>query len=109
MLISEAWSSFELDKRLEGYSPHTLKGYKLQAKLLIQHFNDIDIKEITYEGLKGYLLLHAERLKPASLGHRIKFIRSLFRWAVDNGYVPLNPSIKIREPKMGTRIPKAMS
>lgn len=109
MLISEAWSSFDLDKRLEGYSPHTLKGYKLQAKLLTDFFGDVDITAVTYEDLKRYLIFHAERLKPASLAHRIKFIRSLFRWAVDNGHVPLNPSIKLKEPKQGTRIPKAMT
>lgn len=56
MNISEAWKLYELDKRIEGYSLHTLKAYLLQSKLLIKRFSDINIKEITFEQLKMYIL-----------------------------------------------------
>jgi integrase/recombinase XerD len=108
MLLSQAWSVYEADKRLLGYSPHTLKAYKLQFKLLIRHFGDIDLGDFSFEGLKQYLVAQ-EHLKPASLGHRIRFVKSLFRWAQDEGYITGNPASRLREPKMGTRVPKAMS
>lgn len=56
--------------------------------------------------LKEYLVKQSERLKPSSLGHRIRFIRSLFRYAFEEGYVPRNPALKLKEPKADKRIPK---
>ncbi|KOO50203.1 integrase, partial [Viridibacillus arvi] len=37
MLLSKAWEAFESDKRIEGFSPQTLKAYRLQASLLIKY------------------------------------------------------------------------
>ena len=79
MLLSEAWKLYEGDKRLLGYSPHTLTAYKLQASLLIRHIGDIDIENVTHVALKEYLVKQ-EHLQPASVGHRIKFIRAFFRY-----------------------------
>ncbi|MFA5316994.1 MAG: tyrosine-type recombinase/integrase [Dehalococcoidales bacterium] len=108
MRLSKAWESYAADKRLLGYSPHTLKSYRLQVNLLIRHLGDIDIEEITLEQLKAYLGAQ-DHLKPASIGHRIRFIRSLFHWALDEGYASKNPASKLMEPKLAARIPKALS
>ena len=53
MLLSEAWQLYVADKQIEGYSPATLKGYKIQRNLLARHFGDIDIKSITLPSLKN--------------------------------------------------------
>ncbi len=34
LLLSQAWETYESDKRIEGFSPQTLKAYKLQSGLL---------------------------------------------------------------------------
>ncbi len=109
MLLTEVWNLYEADKKLLGYSPHTLKAYKIQHKLMLDYFEDIDIIALTTERLKTYLVERGSHLKPSSLGHRIRFIKSLFRWAQDEGFVSNNPSAKIKEPKSGKRIPKALS
>jgi integrase/recombinase XerD len=109
MLLSEAWSSYESDKRLEGYSPHTLKAYKIQSNLLIRHIGDIEIEIVTLEQLKSHLAKDAVRLKPSSIGHRVRFMKSIFRWAIDEGFVTKNPSTKLKEPKQGNRIPKFLN
>lgn len=108
MHLSEAWPLYETDKKLLNYSKHTLKAYKLQVRLLSEGLNDTDINQITYEQLKGYLS-RQEHLKPSSIGHRIRFIQSLFRWAIDEGYVSKNPAARLKEPKLGTRIPKFLT
>lgn len=108
MLLSESWTLYEMDKRLMNYSKHTLKAYKLQVRLLSQGLNDPDIKDITYEQLKFYLAAQGH-LKPASLGHRIRFIQSFFRWAVDEGYLNKNQAAKLKEPKLGSRVPKFLT
>ncbi|SFC93456.1 integrase/recombinase XerD [Bacillus sp. OV322] len=101
MLLSKAWENYEFDKRIEGYSPHTIKAYKFQLYLLIRYFKDIDIKTLTTEDLKQYLISTGNHLKPASLAHRIRFLKSLLRWAYEEGYLYNNPAVKIKEPKLG--------
>ncbi len=107
MKLSEAWELYKGDKRLLGYSLYTLKGYGIQARLLIRYLDDVDIEGINFVQLKQYLAAQTH-LKPASIGHRIRFIKSLFRWAQDEGIITANPASKLREPKMGIRVPKPL-
>ncbi|WP_262495636.1 tyrosine-type recombinase/integrase [Paenibacillus sp. B2(2019)] len=106
MKLSELWHLYEADKRIQGYSPRTLNAYVLQNKMLMTELGDPEIAEITLPMLKQYLAKQAERLKPSSLGHRIRFVRSLFRYAYEETYLTSNPSLKLREPKLDKRIPK---
>ena len=108
MLLSKAWQLYEADKKLLGYSVHTLTAYRIQINLLIRHMGDVEIEEVTHVDLKEYLIKQ-EHLKPASIGHRIRFIRSLFRYLHEEGLVERNVSAKLKEPKQGARIPKAFN
>ncbi|WP_242215072.1 phage integrase N-terminal SAM-like domain-containing protein [Bacillus cereus group sp. BfR-BA-01383] len=87
MLLTEAWEQYQLDKKIEGYSPLTLKTYYFQYNLLLRYFGDINMSEFTTEKLKGYLIEAGEHLKPSSLGHRVRCIKSLFRWIHDEGCI----------------------
>lgn len=109
LLLSQAWETYESDKRIEGFSPQTLKAYKLQSGLLIRFFNDVQLDTITSNQLKAYLAKSSEVLKPASLAHRIRFMKSLFRWSHEEEHFPKNPTAKIKEPKTGKRIPKFLT
>lgn len=109
LLLSQAWETYESDKRIEGFSPQTLRAYKLQSGLLIRFFNDVQLDTITTNQLKTYLAKSSESLKPASLAHRIRFMKSLFRWSHEEGHIPKNPATKIKEPKTGKRIPKFLT
>jgi site-specific recombinase XerD len=59
--------------------------------------------------LKKFLVEKGEHLKPSSLRHRIRFLESLFKWAHGEGFILKNPAAKIKEPKVGKRIPKFLS
>jgi integrase/recombinase XerD len=109
MLLSDAAKAYEADKKIEGFSLQTLSAYRLQTKLLIDHFGNIKLNNITTHGLKSYLAESSNNLKPSSLSHRIRFIRSLFRWSHEEGIIELNPASKIKEPKVGKRIPKFLT
>lgn len=108
MKLSELWRVYEADKRIQGFSNRTLKAYALQHKMLMQELDNLDITEVTLTMLKEYLAKQADRLKPSSLGHRIRFVRSLFRYAYKETYLTSNPSLKLREPKLDKRIPKVL-
>lgn len=109
MKLTEAWLVYEADKRIEGFSPATLKGYRIQHNQLLKHFGDIDLDEITLPTLKQYLIEKAGHLKPSSLGMRIRFLRAFFRYTSEEGYCQANPARKLKEPKLGQRVPKALS
>ncbi|MGG3798639.1 tyrosine-type recombinase/integrase [Metabacillus fastidiosus] len=109
MNFTEAWKLYRTDKQIQGYSGQTLKAYHVQVTLLIQYFGDISIKDITTESLKLYLGKVAEVLKASSLCHRIRFIKSLFKWAQEEDYIKNNPATTIKEPKIDTRIPKFLT
>ena len=83
---------YEADKRILGFSPHTLKAYSLQFKVLVREIGNLSIGEVTLDLFKEYLARQSERLKPSSMGHRIRFIRSLFRFAFKEGLITKNPT-----------------
>lgn len=109
MLLSEAWRKYLIDKRIEGFSPLTLKTYGFQYGLLKRFLGDVLLSEITAQELKRYLGEAGKHLKPSSLGHRIRFIKSLLRWAYEEGFIAKNPALKLKEPKLGKYIPKYLS
>jgi integrase/recombinase XerD len=109
LLLSETAKAYEADKRIEGFSPQTLKAYRLQTNLLINHFKDNEISNISTYDLKQYLAESSNDLKPSSLAHRIRFIKSLFLWSHEEGIINSNPARKIKEPKVGKRIPKFLT
>ena len=109
MLLSQTWETYESDKRIEGFSPQTLKAYQLQVTLLIRHFGDVEINSLTTEQLKEYLSESSKILKPSSLAHRVRSMKSLLRWSYEEGLISINPAAKIKEPKVGKRIPKFLT
>lgn len=109
MLLSQVWEKYQLDKKIEGYSPLTLKTYCFQYNMLLRYFGDIDLNILTTDQLKEYLIKGSIHLKPSSLGHRVRCIRSLFKWANDEGFIKKNPAAKLKEPKLGKRIPKFLT
>jgi site-specific recombinase XerD len=106
MRLKELWILYEADKGILGFSQHTLKSYFLQLKMLMREIGNLEIEEVSLNLLKDYLAKQSERLKPSSLGHRIRFVRSFFRFAFEEGHISRNPSLKLREPKLDKRIPK---
>lgn len=108
MLLSEVWNLYKSDKQLEGYSPHTIKSYELQHSLFIRHQGDMKIKDVTYHIIKAYLAKDAHRLKPSSISFRMKYFRSIWRYAIDEGIISENPASRLRDPKQPKRIPKDM-
>lgn len=108
MILSQAWKAYEMDRKLEGYSKHTLNAYRLQVDLLIRHLGDMSISEVTTEDLKGYISKDFDRLARSSIGHRIKSIKALFSWAVDEDYIIKNPTRRLKEPKQGIKVRKML-
>ncbi|MHB1683961.1 MAG: tyrosine-type recombinase/integrase [Bacilli bacterium] len=108
MRFSEASSLYLRLRTQEGFSPYTIKAYGFQYSLLIRDIGDVNVQSITLSLLRDHLACHAH-LKPASLGHKIRAIKSLFHWLVEEELLIRNPTLKLREPKLGKRVPKALT
>lgn len=54
MDLSELWKFYEADKRIQGFSQHTLIAYSLQFKMLVSQLGDLEIEVITLQVLKEY-------------------------------------------------------
>jgi site-specific recombinase XerD len=87
MKLTDLWMLYETDKRILGFSSYTLKAYSLQMNVLIREIGNLDLEDVSLSLLKEYLAKQSERLKPSSLGHRIRFVRSLFRFAFEEGRI----------------------
>jgi hypothetical protein len=55
MKLYELWMLYEADKRILGFSPHTLKTYSLQLKMLNREIGNLEIEEVSLNLLKNYL------------------------------------------------------
>jgi len=106
MNLLEAYELYENDKRFEGYKETTLEGYRWQNEKMYEYFGNKPVDEIMVFDLKRFLNEKYGHLKPSSLGARIRFIRSFFRYLSDEGICKSNVSTKLKEPKEGSRIPK---
>ncbi|WP_432352520.1 hypothetical protein [Sporosarcina sp. A2] len=47
MLLTEARHKYQADKKIEGFSPLTLKMYGFQFNLLTRYFGDVRMSELT--------------------------------------------------------------
>ncbi len=108
MHLSEASEAFLSLRAQEGFSPYTLKAYRLQYSLLIRDIGDADIQSVTLQDLRDHLT-HNAHLKPSSLGHKVRAIKSLFGWLIEEEVLTKNPTLKLKEPKQAKRVPKALT
>ena len=96
-------------RRLDGYSNQTLYSYKLHLQHLIVDIGEMTaVDEVKLEHLRTHLtgLTH---LQTSSLANKVRAFKAFFRWLHDEEILERNPALKLREPRLPTRIPKALS
>lgn len=54
MTLKDLWMLYEADKRILGFSMHTMKAYFLQPKMLVRELGDLEIEQISLNLLKDY-------------------------------------------------------
>ncbi|AXF54631.1 tyrosine-type recombinase/integrase [Salicibibacter kimchii] len=109
MKLTDVWVEYEADKKIENYSENTLDSYYLQWRLLIEEIGDIDIDTLKIHVLKSYIAKSYGELKPSTIAHRVKSIRTILEWAHDEGITETNIGAKLKKPREEQRIPKALT
>ncbi|WP_258298147.1 hypothetical protein [Paenibacillus peoriae] len=58
MISSELRPHYEADKRIQGFSPNTLRAYALQLKMLVTDLGEEDISKVNLNKLCCFYSLH---------------------------------------------------
>lgn len=89
MKLSKAIQGYWLEKRL-GFSPHTITGYEVIFRRLIEFLNDAEIESITSVNIREFLFVHLPEQHKARTGKELNkktvadawiALSSLWTWA----------------------------
>ena len=107
--LATAIHSYLEAKRLDGYSPRTLYSYRRQLQHLANALgNDTPVEHVRLEHLRAYLSGFTH-LKMSSLANRVRVVKVFFKWLHEEEVLLRNPAVKLKEPRLPHRIPKALS
>lgn len=68
MQLSEASQRYLAPRTQEGFSPHTIRAYRLQHQILIREVGDVGLAAVTLDLLRTHLTHHD--LGPQNPGHQ---------------------------------------
>lgn len=108
MRFSEAYELFISVKEQEGFSPYTVKGYMVHYRAFCGMTENMNIEDISLADLRNHALQFSH-LKLTTQASKIRSLKSLFKWLYEEGYLVSNPSMKLKEPKLPKRLPKALT
>ncbi len=107
--IIEAFADHvRLERRL---SPDTEAAYRrdLRQLALFLHRNGSSLTDASYPLLRRFLAQqHTLGYARASIARRVGTIHTFYRWAVEDGRVPQDPSLLLGRPKVVNRLPTVL-
>ena len=95
-------------KKLDGLSIRTLKNYNYN---LIK-FSDMlrkPLATVTTMDLRMFLANRCKKMKPSSTNEQIFILKSFFGWLFTEEYIPKNPTTKLKQIKMPSRLREALN
>lgn len=87
--------------RLSGFSPLTIKSYRLTSAKLLKRWPELKLSEFTDEHIIGII----DDAKPKSRQHRRSCFQNLFTWAYRTKRIPFNYMVHVPAVKMPQHAP----
>lgn len=104
--IEEKTNVFLSAKKIEGLSPTTIEGYKIELRLfnksIIKKVNEINSSDIRF------YLSRFDHLKMSSISRKLSVLKSFFNWLHTEEIIPRNPTSKIKPPKQEKLMVKSL-
>lgn len=98
---------FLSSKKLEGLSPITIEGYRLELRLFTEKVKKKTVN-ISAADIRVYLGGLTD-LKMSTIGRKLSVIKSFFGWLAAEEIIQRDPSKKLNPPKVEKRLPKALT
>ncbi|WP_091232937.1 tyrosine-type recombinase/integrase [Microbacterium sp. 3J1] len=111
MELAAAAQSFtdHLD-RVRRLSPATVRAYRSDLRDLSDAAPGLALDQVTLETLRDWLWRATQRGDArATLARRAAAARSFFAWAVEEGLIPQDPSLRLVAPRRGRSLPTVAS
>lgn len=100
-------------KNINRFSINTSKAYSEDLNSFINYcikYRKEDISSINEKFIKSYLMtLSEEGLNKKSISRKLSSLRGIFKFAFNNNYIELNPTVLISNPKSSRKLPEVVS
>ncbi len=107
--------SFLEELKRENASAHTVRSYEADLRQLLEYFSPPAseppaLAKIDTLALREWLgALYRQKLSPVSIRRKLAAVRSLFRFALREGWVAVNTARLMSTPKAPNTLPRVMS
>lgn len=124
MLLSEAIEALLIATEADGRSPETVEAHRRKLKPFLVFSGDVPIESVTTDDLRRYVAsqmgsgtLYADhpmhrqrqgRLSPHTVAGRVRSLKRLFNFLVQEGVLEVSPAKRIRTPRPREQKPKAV-
>lgn len=108
MRIGEAAAAYaEHLAQVRRLSPATVRAYRADLADLADAVGDLEIVDLDLERLREWLWQATQRGDARStIARRTSSARGFFAWALEEGVIEQDPSLRMVSPKRGTTLPK---
>lgn len=97
---------FLLSKKMEGLSHKTISNYKKTIQCFTEYVNK-PLNQITTADIRTWLSIR--NIKISTVRYRLAVLRSFYNYLVAEEIVTVDPTRKMKSPKLEKRIPKALN
>ena len=93
----------------EGLSPNTLAAYRRDLTLFAKHLQTKALPGAQEVDIQAYFSARHAQTKATTANRRLTVLRRYFRWALREGLVQQDPTLRLDAAKQALRVPKTLS
>ena len=93
----------------EGLSRNTLEAYRRDLNQLLAFSKSASLLACTETDLLAYFSAQHKNTKATTANRRLTVFKRYFRWALREGRIQLDPTLKLQAAKQALRVPKSLS
>jgi len=93
----------------DGLSANTLSAYRRDLTLFALSLSTRGLASVTESDLQGYFAARHAQTRATTANRRLTVFRRFFRWAVREGVLPSDPTVRMLSAKQALRVPKTLS
>ena len=93
----------------KGYSQNTLSAYGRDLGQFLKFLGPKEIKEVKENEISSFLNFQAGKVSASSLQRKLASLKTFFRYLVSEDYITDSPVQAIEWPRIGKKLPKALS